>query len=200
MNLKTQKLILYFLKRYDKEMKNNQEQNAFFEDFFNRKELLDIIDHKYGVECFKKTDTDNFSEKELISLVRFDFIFLSYLIEKIEANIGAFPTFLQTEINDFFTCIGLGIHYLASKRVETWDEYDRGNYHSLLRKHGKTKLVFALFDSGVKEKDKYSVTTPPSLFFDTKKEAEQGIEKYIKNKKLRKEDLKIMSLWKLTNN
>ena len=138
MNLKTQKLILYFLKQYNSEMKNNKKQNTFFEDFFNRKELLDIIDHKYGVECFKKTDTENFSEKELFSLIRFDFIFLSYLIEKIEANMDAFPNVTQDSVIDFFKSVHFDLHYLATKPVENWDVFDRNCYHILQFRTEKT--------------------------------------------------------------
>jgi len=35
--------------------------------------------------------------------------------------------------------LGLHTHYLASKSIDFWDEYDRSNYRSLLYKSGRLK-------------------------------------------------------------
>jgi hypothetical protein len=95
--------------------------------------------------------------------------------------------------------VNLEMHYLATKRVEAWDEYDRSNYHSILRKTGKTKRVFALYFSEVKEEDKYKVTTPPSLLFDTSKEAKEELERLIQEEKFKAGELKILPLLQLNN-
>jgi hypothetical protein len=197
MNLKTQKLILHFLKEYQKHFNHLMERNSFFDDFFSKGELIGIVEHIYGDSCLLKSNTEEFSVNELCSLIKHDSFFLSYLIEKIEAELGAFPSYLQQEVTAFFESVQNEMHYLASKRVEAWDEYDRSNYHSLLRRTGKTKRVFALYFSEVKEEDKYKVTTPPSRLFDTSKQAKKELEKLIQEGKFKVGELKILPLWKM---
>lgn len=41
------------------------------------------------------------------------------------------------EVWDILQQLGLYTHYLASKPIAFWDEYDRSNYMSLKRKAGK---------------------------------------------------------------
>jgi hypothetical protein len=200
MNLKTQKLILHFLKGHKKRYNHNEERNSFFDDFFSKDELKEIIQHIYGDTCFNSNhQEEGFSEKELFSLIKHDSFFLSYLIEKIEMELGALPSYIQADITVFFESVNLEMHYLATKRVEAWDEYDRSNYHSLMRKTGKTKRIFALYFSDVKEEDKYKVTTPPSRLFDTSKEAKEELERLIKEEKFKTGELKILPLWKINN-
>ena len=199
MKIKTQKLILHFLKEYEKNYNASDEKRAFFEDYFSKEELIEIIGHIYGDACFENEHIAEFSEKELFSLIKNDSFFLSYLIELLEMELGALPSFVQADVTQFFESVNNELHYLASKRVEAWDEYDRSNYHSLLRKTGRSKKVFAVFTSDVKEEDKYIVSTSPSYFFDTAEEAQKEISKLIKERKFKEHDLKIMALWKLNN-
>mgnify|MGYP007033642436 FL=1 len=41
------------------------------------------------------------------------------------------------EVWEVLSQLGHRTHYLASKPIELWDEYDRSNYKSLRRKAGK---------------------------------------------------------------
>lgn len=197
MKLKTQKLILYFLK----ECKCHpfSPRSDFFDDFFSKEELIKIVCHVFGDSLWEHEYLNRCSEKELLSLIKYDSFFLSYLIEILEMELGTLPSFIQADVTAFFESVNCEMHYLASKKVEAWDNYDRNNYYSLLRRMGKTKMVYAVFDGEVKEEDKYSVTTPPSQFFDTREEAEKGTESLIKERNLEPKSLKVMSLWKLNN-
>ena len=89
------------------------------------------------------------------------------------------------------------IHYLRDKPVEEWDDYDVSNYYSILYKHGKTRRVFAIYTSDVKEEDKYVVTTQPSFFFDTREEAEEELERCYEQGLNKWVSLQILSLWKI---
>ena len=105
----------------------------------------------------------------------------------------------QNEINHFFEKTQNEIHYLASKPVENWDEYDTSNYRSLLLKTGKAKKVYGIFTADVLAEDVYAVTTKPSYFFDTKAEAEAELYDIIDNDfKFSIDDLVIHSFWLLT--
>lgn len=101
------------------------------------------------------------------------------------------------EVQNFFDSRMLNTHYLSDKPVEQWDKYDVNNYYSLLFKHGKTKKVYAIFTSDVKDEDKYVVTTQPSFFFDTKAEAEAELNRICLGTKQSKSDFIIHSLWKI---
>ena len=166
MNLKIQKLILHFLKEYAKSYDHSKEQDSFFEDCFNKEELIEIVCHIFGDACFEDEHLNEYSEQELYTLIKHDSFFLSYIIELLEMELGAFPSFLQADVTRFFESVNCEMHYLASKKVEAWDNYDRNNYHSLLRRMGKTRMVYAIFSSDIKEENKYEVTVFPSQFFD----------------------------------
>lgn len=197
MKIKIQKLILHFLKECECQCHPVTPRSDFFEDYFSKEELIEIVCHIYGDSCFENEHLNECSEKELLSLIKYDSFFLSYLIELLEMELGAFPSFVQADVTHFFESVNNEMHYLASKKVETWDNYDRNNYYSLLRRMGKTNMVYAIFDSDVKEEDKYNVTTPPSQFFDTEDEAKKEMKLIIKKRKLETGSLKVMPLWKL---
>ena len=197
MKIKTQKLILHFLKEYEKQYNSNDTKRAFFEDYFSKDELIEIIRHIYGDSCFINDENAEFSEKELFSLIKHDSFFLTYLIEKLEMELAAFPSFSQKEVDAVFAESGLETHYLANKQVEEWDEYDRSNYRTIMRKHGFTKKVYGIFLSEVEEDDKYLVSTKPSQFFDTLEEAEKELNTLLTERKFKVGELKILLLWKL---
>ena len=104
-------------------------------------------------------------------------------------------TYSQKEVTLFFQRTQNQSHYLAFKAVDDWDEYDTSNYRSLLTKTGTTKRVYGIFTADVLAEDVYAVSTKPSFLFDTKEEAEQEIEQIILERKFKREDLTIHSLW-----
>ncbi len=202
MNIKQRKLILHFLKQLQEilDREKNGEINEFFKGFFDRKELIDILEHFYSAKDLHGQEIATLEHRDLLELLGEDLVILSFLIEKIEEGITSVPKMEQDEIDRFFDDIGLGAHYLRDKPVTEWDGYDRGNYFSLLSKHGKIERAFAIFSADVKSKEKYAVTTKPSYFFDTKEEAEKELENIIAEGRFTDEELVIHSLWHLTQN
>jgi len=51
-------------------------------------------------------------------------------------------TIRPDEVWEVLSQLGHYTHYLASKPIETWDEYDRSNYKALRRKAGKDKSEY----------------------------------------------------------
>ncbi len=200
MNIKQRKLVLHFLQQLRDGLvkERNQDINELFNEFFNRDELIDILEHSFAVQDLEEHQIETLDNENLLELIGEDYYILSYLIEKIEAGITSVPKKSQSEIHNFFDQIQIDPHYLRDKPVEEWDEYDTSNYYSILFKHGKTKRVFAIFTSDVKSEDKYVVTTKPSYFFDTKEEAKKEIDNIIVENKFSREDLVIHSLWQIT--
>ncbi len=202
MRIKKLKLIIYFLKELESKLKdaNHQDQSEFFTNFFSKQELIEILEHSFFDQDLKEHDIETLSNEQLLELVGDDSFILSFLIQKLESEITSFVTQNQEEVNHFFTSIYLENHYLFSKPTLEWDSYDVSNYHSLLSKHGKSKLVFAIFTSDVTNEQKYLVTTKPTSLFDTKEEAEQELERICKERNASKTDFVIHSLWRITKN
>ena len=196
--IKQQKIILFFLKTYKKELEkqNVDELNPMFNDFFSREELIEILEYLY-LDKLEEFQVEQLDDNKLLGLIGNNVSILEYYSYKLEESITASPTLSQEEVSEFFERTHNEIHYLNSKPTKHWDEYDRSNYYSLLYKHGKTRRVFAIFTADVKTEDKYAVSTQPSFFFDTKEEAENEIENIIQQRKFKKNELKVMSLWKI---
>lgn len=197
MTIKERKRILYFLEAFMVNLESHEENNINpeFLNLFSRKELLEMV-----LWLHKNYDKSMLTEKtdsELLELLNDDANVLAFVIEQWKSNISAVPKLTQTEVYEFFEKMPISAHYLRDKPVEEWDDYDVSNYYSLLYKHGKTRRVFAIYTSDVKEEDKYVVTTQPSFFFDTREEAEEELERCYEQGLNKWDSLKIMSLWKI---
>lgn len=197
MTIKQRKLILHFLEVLEQhlEQKKVTEINSVFLQLLSRKELIDIV--LWLFTHYDKSMVAEKTETELLELIGNDSCVLSYVIEQWKNSINAVPTLSQEEVHSFFDEIQIDPHYLRDKPVEEWDSYDVSNYYSILYKRGKTKRVYAIFTSDVKDEDKYAVTTQPSFFFDTKEEAEEELEHVCLESKRSKSDFIIHSLWKI---
>ena len=198
MTIKERKRILYFLEAFMVNLEGHEENqiSSEFLNLFSRTELMDMV-----LWFFSNYDKRMLAEKtdaELLELLNDDANVLAYIIEQWKNNISSVPKLTQDEVIELFEKMPISIHYLRDKPVEQWDDYDVINYYSLLFKHGKTKRVFAIFTSDVKDEDKYAVTTKPSYFFDTQEEAESEINNIITEGKFTREDLVVHSLWLLT--
>lgn len=197
MTIKERKLILHFLEMLYGEIEDRKvaEINPIFLKLFSRKELIEIVLWLYS--NFDKVILAEKDNEELLALIGTDSSILAYLIEYWKNSINSVPILTQEEVYDLFERIPISAHYLRDKPVKEWDDYDVSNYYSLLFRHGKTKRVYAIFTSDVKEEDKYVVTTPPSFFFDTYEEAEDELDRVCLESKQSKSDFVIYPLWKI---
>jgi len=197
MRIKERKRILYFLETLLVNLESHEDHQISSEllNLFSRKELIVMV--LWLHTNYDKSMLTEKTDAELLQLLNDDANVLAFVIEQWKNNISLVPKLTQTEVDDFFERMPISIHYLRDKPVEEWDDYDVSNYYSILYKHGKTRRVFAIYTSDVKEEDKYVVSTQPSFFFDTKEEAEEELERCIAQEKFEKGDLKILSLWKI---
>jgi len=197
MTIRTQKLILHFLEI----LQIQYESSEVPQDDFEIKQLLDrktLIEMNLWVYThFKETQLQFKTDEELFENIKNKSTVLFFLIDKLEKQLTATPSYSQKEVNAFFEEVGLHFNYLRTKPVTEWDGYDQSNYLALLLKRGKAKRVYAVFTSDVKEEDKYIVTTKPSFFFDTEEEAEAQMESFYLQPQTPRGSLKVMSLWKI---
>ena len=199
MNLKTYKRILFFLNDLSNfiETPGNTKLSQELIKHFTDSELRKMIYWLYK-DVWSKNALGFMERDKLLELINGDVVVLEWTIYELEKQMTAISDSSQEEVDAFFIKTQNEIHYLASKPVENWDEYDTSNYRSLLLKTGKAKKVYAIFTSDVLAEDVYAVTTKPSYFFDTKEEAEAEIDNIIIEEKFTRDELVIHSLWLLT--
>jgi hypothetical protein len=197
MTIKERKRILYFLEALMVNLESHEDRqiNSEFLNLFSRKEIIEMV--LWLHTNYEKSMLSEKTDAELLQLLNDDANVLAFVIEKWKSNISLVPKLTQSEVDDFFERMPISIHYLRDKPVEEWDDYDVSNYYSILYKHGKTRRVFAIYTSDVKEKDKYVVTTQPSFFFDTREEAEEELERCYEQGLNKWDSLQILSLWKI---
>lgn len=200
MKIKQQKLILHFLKQLEDELSKNRSEvlNEIFNNFFNKEELIEILHHTFFDQDLEEHQIETLNNSQLLELIGGDYFILSYLIQKIEIDITSVLRITKADVDEYFQRTRNELHYLASKPIDHWDTYDLSNYRNLLIKTGTAKKVFAIFTSDVLAEDVYAVTTKPSYFFDSEKEAEAEIKNIISKGKFTHKDLVVHSLWKLT--
>ena len=199
MQLRNQKRILFFLNKLESVLKSEKQTNVSLElvKYYTDSELREMIYWLYK-EVWSKNALGFKNRDELIDLINADYEVLLWTIHQLKASMTATPSYSQTSVSGFFERTNNEIHYLATKPVHTWDEYDTSNYRSLLLKTGSTKRVYAIFTSDVLAEDVYAVSTQPSYFFDTEKEAKAEIENIVAEGKFTSDELVVHSLWLLT--
>lgn len=198
MKLREKRRLLVYLEllaeKFNAEDKKGIHENVI--KYFPRKELIEVVLWLFQ-NTWTKQSLEHKTEAELLELIGSDIGIVLYLIDKLEKSIISYPSFKQEEVNAFFNRTQNGIHYLASKPVADWDEYDVSNYRSLLVRTGTTKKVYGVFTADVLSEDVYAVTTKPSYFFDTKQEAENEIKNIEAEGQFKANELTIHSLWLL---
>ncbi|WP_026776306.1 hypothetical protein [Polaribacter sp. Hel_I_88] len=199
MKLRTYKQILFFLSRLEFFLESEKQAKPSPElvKLQTDSELREMIHWLYR-DVWSKNALGFMQRSKLLELINGDYGILLWTIHRLEKQMIDTPSIAQEDIDAFFQRTQNEIHYLASKPVEEWDEYDTSNYRSLLVKTGMTKKVFAIFTSDVLVEDVYAVTTKPSYFFDTKEEAEAEIDNILIEKKFTRDELVVHSLWLLT--
>ncbi|WP_299217005.1 hypothetical protein [uncultured Dokdonia sp.] len=198
MTLKQQRLFLYFFEvleahlRFTESLPLSNEVKALL----TREECIKII-LWIAPERYQKAQLENYDEEKLHTLLVTDYNILLYIIDRCRKQLLQPISFSEEEIEMLFTQTNNQIHYLYSKNPKTWDSYDLNNYVSLLAKAGFTMQVFGIYSSSVKEEDKYTVDSLPTLFFDTNEEAETEISRLIEEENYSEGALVVYPLWKI---
>lgn len=196
MNLKTYKRILFFLNDLSNfiETPGNTKLSKELIKHFTDSELRKMISWLYK-DVWSENALGFMERDKLLELINGDSVVLDWIIHELEQQMTTVSNYSEKEVNAFFKKTQNEIHYLASKPVDNWDEYDLSNYRNLLLKTGKAKKVYGIFTADVLAEDVYAVTTKPSYFFDTKEEAEKEITNIEAEGRFTREELTIHKLW-----
>jgi hypothetical protein len=107
---------------------------------------------------------------------------------EIEQNIAITPV----EVFRTLDQLGLQTHYLASKAIAFWDEYDFSNYRVLSGKAGKVYTIYGLYDSEIAYKDIEQVDTHPKRFYETHQQALKELQHLFSQNLIAKEELHVL--------
>ena len=176
MNITDKQVLLYFLKQYLQESSQRKQTHLddFFSNFFLKEELIDIIKWKVKDHNQTSINLEKASHEELLSNVGGNTNILAFFIDKLVNNTIDYS---PTEVFNTLSQLGRHTHYLASKPLNTWDEYDFSNYRSMLVKAGNLKLVHCVSHPSVRPKRFYEsyqqavVELQPKRFYDNEQQA-----------------------------
>lgn len=189
-------VVQYFLRKLHQRMEADKvnQMDTVWLNIYTKDDLMDIIRWVYVPTVPQWLSFDQMSEEELLEAIGDDFYILSYEIEQARLELYETMKVKPKRVYDTLRQLGQETHYLMEKPIAEWDEYDHSNYRSLSRKAGNPVPIFGIYDSSIKEEDKYFVTTPPPEFFTTEEEATQALSKMIKKGQLKEGEAKVMML------
>lgn len=160
---------------------------------YNKAELKEIVKWLFMQKIPEEMDLDNMDEEELLLAIGDDYHILGYLLDQMDKELEAYENPTQEILQEVLVQLASETHYLASKPIESWDDYDRSNYHSLLRKAGKPEPLYGVYDVDVREEDRYTVTLPENLYHSSR-EALRFLSELVEGGQFEDQDLKIMKL------
>ena len=189
-------VVQYFLRKLQQRMEADKvnTMDAVFLSIYTKDELMDIVRWAYAPTVPQWIKFDQMNEEELLEAIGDEFYILSYEIEQGRLDLHQTMKFTPKRVFDTLVQLGLETHYLMQKPIAEWDEYDSANYRALSHKAGNPTPVFGIYDSAVREEDKYFVTTPPPKFFNTEREAMDTLAELIKSGQLKEGEAKVMML------
>lgn len=189
-------VVQYFLRKLQQRMEADKvnTMDAVFLSIYTKDELMDIVRWAYAPTVPQWIKFDQMNEEELLEAIGDEFYILSYEIEQGRLDLHQTMKFTPKRVFDTLVQLGLETHYLMQKPIAEWDEYDSANYRALSHKAGNPTPVFGIYDSAVREEDKYFVTTPPPKFFNTEREAMDTLAELIKSGQLKEGEAKVIML------
>lgn len=189
-------VVQYFLRKLQQKMEADKvnTMDAVFLSIYTKDELMDIVRWAYAPTVPQWIKFDQMNEEELLEAIGDEFYILSYEIEQGRLDLHQTMKFTPKRVFDTLVQLGLETHYLMQKPIAEWDEYDSANYRALSHKAGNPTPVFGIYDSAVREEDKYFVTTPPPKFFNTEREAIDTLAELIKSGQLKEGEAKVIML------
>lgn len=188
--------IQYFLRKLKQRMESDKvnTMDAVWLNIYSKEDLMEIIKWLYVPNVPDWVKFDEMDAEQLLEAIGDDFHILSYEIELASEELAETTKVTPKKVFDTLQQLGLEAHYLMEKIIPEWNEYDYANYRALYQKAGNPLPVYGIFDSSVREEDKYFVTTPPPEYFHTLKDALDELEKLIREGELKEGEAKVMML------
>lgn len=187
------------LKNYQKLLAVSETKaDHFWILYFMKEEFLSIMPPDAQQSVTQKETIPPY--KALIDLVEREDRIIEYMIAKLETALPEQRQHLSaTLVHEALTQLGLHDHYLFDKKGNEYDEYDISNSMTILFKAGFVYPVWGFFDSEVDPNEAFGVTSLPSIFYDTKAEAEEMLSILTQEEYFSDGQIKILSSECITN-
>lgn len=197
MNMTTRVVLRHFLLKLRKPLNEPKvlQLDPFFQTFFIKSELEDIVRSMYDVKTLKELDLDGMSKEELLATIGDDAIVLGYFLDRWDNEICHAVRVTSESVRDTLRQLNLHTHYLRYKEISQWDSYDMSNYRALQLKAGKICRVFGIYDASISQEEIDSVTSPPHRFYESDELAEIARQEMIARDHFHQEDIHILSLY-----
>ena len=195
MNHTCKQVLLHFLKQYLKELsfRKTASRHPYFDSFFLKEELITIIKSMSGSITLEEIDLENLTSEELLLIIDDDRYIIDFFLKQWNRN--AEDRLTPIAVWNTLEQLSLPTHYLASKAIIDWDEYDFSNYKSLQIKAGKLKRVYGIYDAYVKPEEALKIDSPPKRFFENYDQAQKALDELVSNKNFSEQELQIIPLY-----
>ena len=186
-------LILYFLTTLHKNM--GEHTNGYSEtlvSMLNHEDVKNTLHWLYKGNISKEFgNIQKMDTGEMLDAIGGESHILSFYIEYWKNK--TIDVVTPIKVYDVLTQLQLETHYLMTKILADWDEYDHSNFRALCIRAGIAETLYGIFDAEVSEEDKYIVTSQAKPY-RTRWEAEAKLAELVSTGRFRENELKIMSL------
>ncbi len=193
MNITTHQVIQHFLNVLLEKLQNEKvhELDSFFGDYFTKDEIIAMLQNVYGDSLEEHVKIDSQDNSELLTFLS-DVDVLQFYMQRWKLDTQQSTALHPVEVMKTLEQLGLQTHYLASKAIAFWDEYDHSNYRSLQIKAGKIKRVYGIYDTMVKQQDVYQITSQPKRFFESYDLAKEKLQEFIDSGTFKEDEIHIL--------
>ncbi len=190
---KNRLLVLCFMKMLQERLERDKVEalSPVFGCILSKEELQDILKWLYLGKVPEQYDFNMMDKQDLLEAIGDDVHILSYSIERWNKELKEKIT--PQKVYDVLCQLQIETHYLMTKILADWDEYDHSNFKALCEKAGTEKPLYALFTSDTLEEDKY-ITPPFSKYHKTEWEAQEELAGFFSEGGIAENELKIMTL------
>lgn len=194
MNKNKNRLLVHcFMKMLKQRIEKDQVENIspVFGSILSKDELQKIFKWLYPDRAPETYDFETMDKQDLLEAIGDDIHILTYAIERWNKELEEKIT--PQKVYDVLCQLQIETHYLMTKILADWDEYDHSNFKALCRKAGTPQPLYVVFESSVKEEDKY-ISVPLSKYYATEWEATSKKSLLISEEQFEEHQLQILSL------
>lgn len=163
-NLTKHQITRHYLNVYLNDLKSRpQHKSTFGYAFFTQEELDAISTH------FKYSEGTVLSDADILA-----FVLSSW---KQEQEVSENPN--EDYLKDMIHQLGLRGHYLQTKAITDWDEYDYANFNTIQIKSGKARYAYGIYHHDIDAEDIDAIKAPPFRWFESIEKAKQKRKEYL---------------------
>ncbi len=195
MKSKQRLTMLYFLKSMQLKMQSDKvvEVNPVWEKIYDHSELKGIVKWLFLNSTLEDEKLDEMSSLELVDLIGDDYHILCHFLEELDQELDATFNPTPKSVGSILSQLRHETHYLGSKPIEDWDNYDHSNYRALRQKAGAPLPQYGIFPSTMNHNAKY-ITTVIGKYHPSERQAQSALSLLVSNEQVAESEFQILPL------